>query len=58
MVESGHVEVDDGQISYTRDGAGPPVALLPGKMFDGHMFNAQINDLSQNNTLIRIDLRG
>ncbi|MFT7649232.1 MAG: 3-oxoadipate enol-lactonase [Candidatus Poriferisodalaceae bacterium] len=27
-------------------------------MFSGHMFDAQINDLSQNNTVIRIDLRG
>jgi 3-oxoadipate enol-lactonase len=58
MVESGHVEVGGGEIFYTRDGAGPPVVLLPGRMFDGQMFNAQINDLSQNNTLIRIDLRG
>jgi len=24
---------------------------------DGHMFNAQVKDLSQNNTLVRIDLR-
>jgi pimeloyl-ACP methyl ester carboxylesterase len=57
MFESGHVEVNDGQIFYTRDGAGPPVVLLPGKMFDGHMFNAQVKDLSQNHTLVRIDLR-
>lgn len=58
MSESGYVEVEGGQIFYKRDGEGPAVLLLHGGLLDHHMFDPQVQALSRNHTLVRMDLRG
>jgi len=58
MSESGYVEVNDGRVFYTCDGEGPPVVLLHGGLIDHHMFDPQVEALSQDHTLVRMDLRG
>ena len=58
MVESRFVDVDGGRIHYVVDGDGPPVVLLHGALLNLHLFDAQVDALSQSHTLVRIDLRG
>ena len=59
MTESGFVDVDDGQLFYVRDGAGPALVLAHGAPnVDHRMWADQVGPLSQRHTVVRYDLRG
>lgn len=58
MSEYGFVDIEDGQLHVERDGAGPAVVLIAGGFLDVRMYAPQVEALSRDHTLIRVDLRG
>ena len=58
MHEHGFVEIEDGRLYFERDGAGAAVVLIAGGFMDVRMYAPQVEALSRDHTLIRVDLRG
>lgn len=59
MTDRGFVDVEGGQLYYERDGHGPGIVLMHGGiLLDLRMWEPQVPALSQDNSLVRFDLRG
>jgi 3-oxoadipate enol-lactonase len=55
---SGYVQVDGARLYYEMAGAGDPVVLIHGGMWDLRMWDPQVPVLSSDRTVIRYDVRG
>lgn len=52
------IEVEGLRIAYERVGSGPPLILLPGALDDSRMWSRQLNDLSDEFTVVAWDAPG
>jgi pimeloyl-ACP methyl ester carboxylesterase len=58
MPQSGFVNVNGGRLAYDRIGSGPAVVLLHAGVANRHMWDAQVEALAPDHTVITCDARG
>ncbi len=58
ILESGHVQVDDGRLYYEVEGEGPALVMIHAGFLDSRMWDSQFKLYSQNYRVIRYDVRG
>jgi pimeloyl-ACP methyl ester carboxylesterase len=57
-VETGYVEVDGGRLYYEVTGAGHPLVLVHGMLFDRRLWDEQVPVFAQHFRVVRYDVRG
>ena len=57
-MEAGYAEVDDGRLYYETSGKGPALVLIHAGFLDSRMWDTQFQLFSENNRVIRYDVRG
>ena len=57
-METGYAEVDDGRLYYETSGKGPALVLIHAGFLDSRMWDTQFQLFSENNRVIRYDVRG
>lgn len=58
QVETGYVNVDGGRLYYEATGAGHPLVLVHGMMFDRRLWDEQAPVLAEHFRVVRYDIRG
>ncbi len=58
VLETGYAEVDDGRLYYETSGKGLAMVLIHAGFLDSRMWDTQFQLFSENNRVIRYDVRG